>query len=87
MCIRDRAINTSDCHYHSGEYLGDLSFFLKERRTSNVIAKEFTEALILDRGLFDQLIEQEPVLRDIIKDMASRRSERNQNLLLAGVII
>lgn len=83
----DGAIGISDRQYHSGDYLGDLSFFLKERRTSNVITKEFTEALILDRALFDQLIEEEPILRDIIRGMASTRSERNQNLLLAGVVI
>jgi hypothetical protein len=73
--------------YGPGEYFGDLSFFLKERRNSSVVAQTYVEAFVLERHLFDTLKKQDPRLREVLQAMAASQTGRNQALLMAGIII
>lgn len=70
-----------------GDYLGDLSFFLAEARTARAIATTYVDAFLLDRSVFEALRGQEPRLKQVLHEMARQQSERNQALLLAGIII
>lgn len=73
--------------YGPGDYLGDLSFFLKERRTAQVISTSYVEAFRLNRSSFEELCLHEPKLKDLIRRVSSQQSDRNQTLLIAGVIV
>lgn len=73
--------------YGSSDYVGDLSFFLREKRTASVITLSYVEAFVLSRGNFDKLITVDLGFKDLIKKVAGQQSQRNQVLLLAGVIV
>lgn len=80
-------IEDADLHYQKGDYFGDLSFFLKENRNSAAIAETYVEAFVLSRDLFNELMQRDPRLRQVMQAMAAGQTERNQNLLLAGIIL
>jgi len=74
-------------HYKRGDYFGDLSFFLKEKRNSAAIAQTYVEAFLLSRSLFNELSDQDPRLREVMQEMAKSQTQRNQSLLLGGIIL
>ena len=71
----------------SGDYLGDLSFFLNEARSCGAVAKTYVDAFILSRDVFEALKEKEPQLKRALQAMARQQSQRNQALLLAGIVV
>ena len=73
--------------YGPGDYLGDLSFFLRERRTAQVKTTSYVEAYLLNRTSFEALCLHEPRLKDLLRQVSSQQSNRNQTLLIAGVIV
>lgn len=80
-------LQETDLQYKKGDYFGDLSFFLKENRNSTAIATTYVEAFILSRALFNELMQRDPRLRQVMQAMATGQTERNQSLLLAGIIL
>lgn len=70
-----------------GDYIGDLSFFLNEHRTCRAIATTYVDAFCLTRSVFEALRQQEPRLLEVLHDMARQQTERNQALLLAGIVV
>ena len=80
-------ISEKDLSYTRGDYFGDLSFFLKEKRNSAAIAQTYVEAFLLSRSLFNELSEQDPRLREVMQEMAKSQTDRNQSLLLGGIIL
>jgi hypothetical protein len=87
------AINTNEpiplemLRYGPGDYVGDLAFFLRERRTEPVISQTYVEAFLLNRQSFDQLCQAEPRFKELLRQVAAKQTERNQTLLIAGVIV
>lgn len=75
------------CRVGSGDYIGDLSFFLRERRNARAVAATYVDALVLSRPVFDELRQQEPQMRALLQAMAQRQSLRNQELVLAGIVL
>jgi hypothetical protein len=73
--------------YGAGDYVGDLAFFLRERRTHPVISQTYVEAFLLNRQSFDKLCRAEPRFKELLRQVASKQTERNQTLLIAGVIV
>ena len=73
--------------YGPGDYVGDLAFFLRERRTEPVISRTYVEAFLLNRQSFDELCHSEPRFKALLRQVASKQTERNQTLLIAGVIV
>lgn len=71
----------------SGDYIGDLSFFLNEPRSTAAKAHTYVDAFILSRDIFEALREKEPLLRGALQEMARQQSKRNQALLLAGIVV
>ena len=71
----------------AGDYVGDLSFFLKEERTCGVRSKTYVDAFVLSRSVFDHLRAHEPRLKEVLLEMARQQSQRNQSLLLAGLVV
>jgi CRP-like cAMP-binding protein len=87
------AINTNEplplevLRYGPGDYLGDLAFFLRERRTERVISQTYVEAFLLSRHSIKQLCQAEHRFKDLLRQVAAKQTERNQTLLIAGVIV
>jgi Ion transport protein/Cyclic nucleotide-binding domain len=87
------AINTNEplpaevLRYGPGDYVGDLAFFLHERRSDPVISQTYVEAFLLSRQSFDALCRSEPRFKELLRKVASKQTERNQTLLIAGVIV
>jgi hypothetical protein len=87
------AINTNEplpaavLRYGPGDYVGDLAFFLHERRSDPVISQTYVEAFLLNRESFDALCRSESRFKDLLRKVASKQTDRNQTLLIAGVIV
>lgn len=74
-------------HGASGDCIGDLSFFLHERRNCSAVALSYVDALVLSRSVFERLRQDEPEMKMVLQAMAQRQSERNQALVLAGLVL
>ena len=70
-----------------GDYIGDLSFFLKERRNTQVASTSYVDGFSLSRASFDALYNQEPELKQLLKEVSAQQSQRNHELLIANVIV
>jgi CRP-like cAMP-binding protein len=83
----NQAIPPEVLRYGPGDYVGDLAFFLHERRTDPVISQTYVEAFLLNRQSFEDLCHSEPRFKDLLRKVATKQTERNQALLIAGVIV
>jgi len=70
-----------------GDYFGDLSLILKERRSASVKALTYCEVFILTKIDFDQIRNDYPEFREVIKKVSSEKTEKVVNLLLKGVTL
>ena len=73
--------------YGVGDYIGDLSFFLRERRTARVVSETYVDGFVLSRDVFERLYSQEPELKTLLRKVSAQQSMRNQELLIAGVVV
>jgi hypothetical protein len=80
---RENAIETLE----AGDYFGDLSLLLGERRTGSAIARSFCDILFLSIQDFERIRELYPELRDAMKEASARKSEKMAQLLLSGIIL
>jgi voltage-gated potassium channel len=70
-----------------GDYFGDLSLILKERRTASVKALTYCEVFILTKRDFDQIRNEYPEFREVLKKVSSEKTEKVVQLLLKGVTL
>jgi len=70
-----------------GDYFGDLSLLLGEKRTASVRAVTFCEAFTLGREDFNTIKSEYPEFMDVLKKISSERSAMSTELLLEGVIL
>ena len=70
-----------------GDYFGDLSMLLDEKRSASVRAVRFSEAFTLSRRDFNAIKSEYPEFRDVLKKISSERSAQSTELLLEGVIL
>jgi len=70
-----------------GDHIGDLSFFLQERRNCSAVARTYVDALVLNRSVFERLRQEEPEMKMVLQAMAQKQSQRNQALVLAGLVL
>ena len=75
------------CEFGPGEYFGNLSIILEEKRTASIRSKSFCEAFILDSEAFFRIKRDFPEFVDIIKKTAAEKSKKTNQLLMDGVII
>ena len=71
----------------AGDYFGELSLILGEKRSASVRAVTFSEAFVLGRDDFNEIRQQYPEFRDVLKKISSERSALSSELLLEGVIL
>jgi hypothetical protein len=75
------------CEYGPGEYFGNLSIMLKEKRTASVRSKTFCEVFVLDSEAFFKIKNDFPEFIGIMKKTAAEKSEKTNQLLIDGIII
>lgn len=70
-----------------GDYFGDLSLILKEKRTASVKALAYCEVFILTTMEFIRIRNEYPEFREVLKKVSSEKTEKVVNLLLKGVTL
>ncbi|MGE5259021.1 MAG: ion transporter [Hyphomicrobiales bacterium] len=70
-----------------GDYFGDLSLILKERRSASVRALTYCEVFILTKKDFNQIKNDYPEFREVLKKVSSEKTEKVVSLLLRGVTL
>lgn len=70
-----------------GDYFGDLSLLLGERRTASVRAITFCDLLVLPKAEFERIKTEYPEFRNALKALSSERSEKISALVLSGAVL
>ncbi|MFT7606684.1 MAG: hypothetical protein ACI8VT_004287 [Saprospiraceae bacterium] len=73
--------------FEPGEYFGDLSFILNEKRTASLVAVSFCELFVLDRNLYNSIKIKYPEFQKIMKQVSKEKSIKAQGLIMDGVIL
>lgn len=71
----------------AGEYFGDLTLMLGERRSASVRSVGFSEIFRLDTASFSRIRSEYPELIDILKRASQERSSTVAELVLDGVVL
>ena len=78
---------TSHGTLEDGDYFGDLSLILSERRTASAKALTYCDLLVLPKREFERIKHDYPEFREALKTMSSERSEKISALVLSGAIL
>jgi hypothetical protein len=70
-----------------GEYFGDISLLLGERRTASVKASSYCEFLLLTKEKFDQIKNDYSEFKDVLKKVSSERTEKLEKMIMDGIIL
>ena len=70
-----------------GDYFGNLSIMLGEKRTASVRTTEFCETFVLYSEEFFRIKDEYPEFMDVMKKMSSEKTEKTIKLMLEGVIL
>jgi len=70
-----------------GDYFGDLSLLLGERRTASVHALTYSDVFLLPAREFERLKTEYEEFRDVLKKVSSEKTERMAELVLEGVLL
>jgi hypothetical protein len=71
----------------AGDYFGDLSLLLGERRTGSVQATTHCDLFFLSSGDFERLRGDYPEFRGVLREVASAKSTKLEELVAAGCIL
>jgi len=84
-------INESDGKIYAslsdGDYFGNLSIMLGEKRTASVKTTEFCETFVLYAEEFFRIKDEYPEFMEVMKKMSSEKTEKTIQLMLEGVIL
>ena len=70
-----------------GDYFGNLSIMLKEKRTASVRTTEFCETFALYADEFFRIKKEYPEFMDVMKKISSEKTEKTTQLLLEGIVL
>jgi hypothetical protein len=70
-----------------GDYFGNLSIMLGEKRTASVRTTNFCETFVLYSDEFFRIKEEYPEFMEVMKKMSSEKTEKTMQLMLDGVIL
>jgi len=70
-----------------GDYFGDMTFILKEKRTASVTALTYCEMFILTRDEFNRIKDNYPEITDVLKKAASEKTEKISTFVMERVIL
>ena len=70
-----------------GDYFGDLSLILREKRSASVRALTYCEIFLLGRTDFNRIKDEYPEFRDVLTKMSSEKTDKVSAHVLGGVIL
>jgi voltage-gated potassium channel len=70
-----------------GDYFGDLSLILGEKRTASVKALTYCEIFILIKEDFNSIKDKYPEIREVLKKMSSEKTDKIAALVLKGITL
>jgi voltage-gated potassium channel Kch len=70
-----------------GDYFGDLSLILGEKRTASVKALTYCEIFILMKEDFNGIKDKYPEIREVLKKMSSEKTDKIAALVLKGITL
>ena len=70
-----------------GDYFGDLSLILREKRTASVRALTYCEIFELGKADFNHIKDEYPEFRDVLTKMSSEKTEKVSAHVLGGAIL
>ena len=71
----------------SGDYFGDLSLILGEKRTASVKALTYCEIFVLGKKEFNSIKDEYPEIREVLKKMSSEKTDKIAALVLKGITL
>ena len=72
---------------NAGDYFGDLSIMLQEKRTGSVKTMEYCEIFTLSMQDFTLIKTKYPEFKEVLTKVSSRTKEVKMELLLEGIIL
>lgn len=70
-----------------GDYFGNITLLLKEKRTASVRTLTYCEIFILENKDFSRIRNEYPEFKATIKKMSAEKSEKTTALILEGIIL
>ena len=70
-----------------GDYFGDLSLLLGERRTASVHALTYSDVFLLPAREFERLKTEYEEFREVLKEISTEKTERMAELVIQGVVL
>ena len=80
-------ISTGDATEEDGDYFGDLSLLLSERRKASVKALTYCDIFVLPKADFERIKRDYDEFREALKALSSERSEKISALVLSGAVL
>lgn len=84
-------IMTSDLMVHGelndGDYFGEISLLLGEKRTASVKAITFCETFVLTKDKFEQIKKDHPEFKEVLKKISINKTSKTEQLILKGIIL
>jgi hypothetical protein len=71
----------------AGDYFGDLSLLLEERRTASVRALAYSDVFLLPAQEFERLKADYEEFKEVLKVISSEKTEKMAELVIEGVIL
>jgi len=78
---------TSHGTLEDGDYFGDLSLLLGERRTASARAVAYCDLLVLPKGEFERIKHDYEEFREALKTLSSERSATISSLVISGAVL
>ena len=74
-------------YLESGDYFGDLSLILGEKRTASVRALTYCEIFILNRSDFNRIKNEYSEFRDILTKTSAQKTDKISTLIMDGITL
>jgi hypothetical protein len=73
--------------FEDGDYFGNLSLVLREKRTASVRAVGFCDVFVLHRHDFERIKADYPDFREVLKRVSAEQTGKVSQLVLDGVVL
>jgi hypothetical protein len=70
-----------------GDYFGNLSLILGEKRTASVQALTYCEVLVLEKRAYHSIRREYPEFQEVLKQVAATHTDRVAALIVQGVVL
>lgn len=87
LAIRGEGGTKSFGEFEAGDYFGDLSLLLGERRTGSVYALSHSDVFFLPSTAFNRLRAEYPEFKEALRSISSQKSDKLADLVAAGRIL